>query len=254
MHQSQKVILNRDRIAGILLGGYPLILAGLAAEDYFAYGWRSFLAQYLFIAALLAALAVGVLAHRPRSRGLAAVVSPALGGVLVLAAIGMGRSMLSWSAAAVGVSDPGPVRLWAPTLLTFAGGAAMLGASWALGSGGTCARWSLARRVAYVEIALLGGILWFGLRDVHAWPSTILLGLHLPATALLTHMGLCCGFATSLVISDFWFGRLGPVTPIGLPILGLANFVGMIGLLAALRAGRRAVARIAASLGGPAAA
>jgi hypothetical protein len=55
------------------------------------------------------------------------------------------------------------------------------------------------------------------------WYFEILPATQLPGILLLTRLGLCCGFASHLVISDAIMDRWGGLTPIGVPILFVAN-------------------------------
>jgi hypothetical protein len=55
------------------------------------------------------------------------------------------------------------------------------------------------------------------------WYFEILPATQLPGILLLTRLGLCCGFASHLVISDVIMDRWGGLTPVGVPILFAAN-------------------------------
>ena len=55
------------------------------------------------------------------------------------------------------------------------------------------------------------------------WYFEILPVTQLPGILLLTRLGLCCGFASHLVISDVIMDRWGGLTPLGVPILFVAN-------------------------------
>ena len=86
-----------------------------------------------------------------------------------------------------------------------------------------CVRWALL-----YETACAVAILTFGFGppfslDSTPWYFEVLPATQLPGIVLLTRLGLCCGFASHLVISDAIMDRWGGLTPLGIPILFAAN-------------------------------
>jgi hypothetical protein len=84
------------------------------------------------------------------------------------------------------------------------------------------------RRALLYETVCTVAILIFGFGppfDVgpSPWYFEILPASQLPGIVLLTRLGLCCGFASPLVISDAIMDRWGGLTPVGAPILFMAN-------------------------------
>ena len=54
---------------------------------------------------------------------------------------------------------------------------------------------------------------------------------HLPGILLLERIGLCCGYANSLVISDAWSGPVQHPSAVGVVLLSAANLVILGGLV-----------------------
>jgi hypothetical protein len=108
---------------------------------------------------------------------------------------------------------------------------------------------SLAKRtgVAFaVEVALMISIAIWGLGGWQAeWYQDALAATQSPGIALLTDMGLCCGYYNSLVISDVWGPHWNGLTQVGIPILVVANTAGLLVLARLIQAGAR-LARLAA--------
>lgn len=100
---------------------------------------------------------------------------------------------------------------------------------------GPAAQWAV-RRALLLELALATLIAVFGFGAFgfdEAWYHALLPATQLPGIWLLTELGLCCGFANGLVISDVILNRYGGLTPVGVPLLFGAN-VGVLSLLLTL--------------------
>ncbi|HEY7768355.1 hypothetical protein [Longimicrobium sp.] len=106
---------------------------------------------------------------------------------------------------------------------------------------------SLARRtgVAFaVEVVLMTSIAIWGFGGWQAeWYRDVLAATQAPGIALLTDMGLCCGYFNSLVISDVWGPHWNGLTRVGIPILVVANTVGLLVLARLIQAGARLASR-----------
>ena len=86
-----------------------------------------------------------------------------------------------------------------------------------------CLRWALLyETVCAVAILIFGFGPPFDLGP-SPWYFAILPVTQLPGILLITRLGLCCGFASHLVISDVIMDRWGGLTPLGVPILFVAN-------------------------------
>jgi hypothetical protein len=111
---------------------------------------------------------------------------------------------------------------------------------------------SLARRtgVAFaVEVALMISIAIWGFGGWQSeWYQDALAATQTPGIALLTDMGLCCGYFNSLVISDVWAPHWNGLRRVGIPILVVANTAGLLVLARLIQAGAR-LARRAAGAG-----
>ncbi len=111
---------------------------------------------------------------------------------------------------------------------------------------------SLARRtgVAFaVEVALMISIAIWGFGGWQSeWYQNVLAATQSPGIALLTDMGLCCGYYNGLVITDVWGPHWNGLTQVGIPILVAANTAGLLVLARLIQAGAR-LARRAAGTG-----
>ena len=86
-----------------------------------------------------------------------------------------------------------------------------------------CLRWALLyETVCAVAILIFGFGPPFDLGP-SPWYFEILPATQVPGILLLTRLGLCCGFASHLVKSDVIMDRWGGLTPMGVPLLFLAN-------------------------------
>lgn len=87
--------------------------------------------------------------------------------------------------------------------------------------------------IAAVQGILLAALLVFGWGSLVVPPGRspgqeIVRTLHEPGIRVLRAMGLCCGVGNSLVISDGGgSAHFGTLTPIGIPILAIANALAM---------------------------
>jgi hypothetical protein len=106
---------------------------------------------------------------------------------------------------------------------------------------------SLARRtgVAFAaEVALMISIAIWGFGGWQSeWYQDVLAATQSPGIALLTDMGLCCGYDNGLVISDWVGPHWNGLTPAGIPILVVANTVGLLVLARLTQAGARLARR-----------
>jgi hypothetical protein len=108
---------------------------------------------------------------------------------------------------------------------------------------------SLARRtgVAFaVEGALMISIAIWGFGGWQSeWYQDVLAAMQSPGIAILTDMGLCCGYYNGLVITDVWGPHWGGLTQVGIPILVVANTAGLLVLARLIQAGVRLARRAA---------
>lgn len=110
---------------------------------------------------------------------------------------------------------------------------------------------SLGRRtgVAFAgEAALMISIAIWGFGGWQSeWYQDVLAMTQLPGIALLTDMGLCCGYYNGLVITDVWGPHWNGLTRRGIPILVVANTAGLLVLGRLLQSSAHPVARAAVS-------
>jgi hypothetical protein len=86
-----------------------------------------------------------------------------------------------------------------------------------------------------VESALMLVLLIVGLRslDVNFLQMALLLS-QLCGVNILSAIGLCCGIGGGIVLMDYSVGHLGPLTVVGVPLLFLANVLGLYLLIVAV--------------------
>ena len=65
-------------------------------------------------------------------------------------------------------------------------------------------------------------------------PGTLVEVAHFPGIALLSLLGLCCGYVSHLVISDFWGGPVQHPSAVGLALLFASNVVMLTAILRGL--------------------
>jgi len=79
-----------------------------------------------------------------------------------------------------------------------------------------------------IEIPLIVALLITGIPSPFAGPNPPAMAAtmaHAPGIFLLTQLGLCCGYVSHLVISDFFAGAVQHPTPLGMVLLALSNVV-----------------------------
>lgn len=79
---------------------------------------------------------------------------------------------------------------------------------------------------ACIELVLIALLAYTGVPSPFAplnLPAEVATFAHTPGIILLTFLGLCCGYTSHLVISDFWPGPVQHPSPIGLGLLFLSN-------------------------------
>lgn len=95
------------------------------------------------------------------------------------------------------------------------------------------------KQAAVLEIGLMALIGMLGMND--NWYQLAALTPHLPAVLILSRMGVCCGFASHLVISDAGMSYWGGLTLAGVPMLMIANFAALVPFLMLIRFARRRI-------------
>ena len=102
-----------------------------------------------------------------------------------------------------------------------------------------------------VEAALMISIaIWgFGGWWQSEWYQDVLAMTQSPGVALLTDMGLCCGYFNGLVITDVMGPHWNGLTQVGIPILVVANTAGLLVLARVIQSGARRTGRRAAGGG-----
>jgi len=101
---------------------------------------------------------------------------------------------------------------------------------------------------ASILVALLG----FGGPFNGRWYQNLLPLTQLPGVFILDRWGLCCGYRNGLVISDDLSGRWSGLQPRGMPILFVANVVGLTLVLFVTLLALRAIATRRRPSGAPA--
>lgn len=97
-----------------------------------------------------------------------------------------------------------------------------------------------------VEVALMISIAIWGFGGWQSeWYQDVLAMTQSPGIALLTDMGLCCGYFNSLVISDVMGPHWSGLTQVGIPILVVANTAGLLVLARLIQSGAGRIARAA---------
>lgn len=97
-----------------------------------------------------------------------------------------------------------------------------------------------------VEVVLMTSIAIWGFGGWQSeWYQDVLAMTQSPGIALLTDMGLCCGYYNGLVITDVWGPHWNGLTQVGIPILVVANTPGLLVLGRLIRSGVRRIGRAA---------
>ena len=226
-----------DRAAALLLLVYPAVQAFFDAGQEFVYVFEALPLTLMFLAA-----SAGLWFGFRWARGVSLALATLTGGVL---AIFLSDSLGASEARFLTPAEP---VLMAVSALAGAGAAFLLLA-------GDRARTDpgarYGRRRAHpavtafgIETALMLGIAVFGLGGMtRYWYQDLLSLTQLPGVTLLRWMGFCCGYSSSVVLSDFVDVHWGGLTLVGIPILGLANTIGLLPFVLLWRTLRERFAR-----------
>lgn len=229
-------MVRRFRLAGALLAVYPAIILPLLLTG----GVRAFPQSWAIAAhAAMLLLAVGValrsgLACR-LAIPLAAVQAAAALGLLAIVAVTLPAMVLEGFVDGL-LMDLLPLVFVIPFALLYVTVLRTLWPRAALTEAAVDVT-QYRRRVAAIAAVqgiLLAALLVFGWGSLVVPPGRspgqeIVRTLHEPGIRVLRAMGLCCGVGNSLVISDGGGSRhFGGLTPVGIPILAIANALTMV--------------------------
>jgi hypothetical protein len=102
--------------------------------------------------------------------------------------------------------------------------------------------WGFKRALLFeIMCAVLIALIGFGGLDP-PWYRIALLATQVPAMFVLGLVGLCCGWANGLLIGDVFYNRWGGLTPIGAPVIFVANVL-VVGAILGFGHYRRTVRR-----------
>ena len=98
---------------------------------------------------------------------------------------------------------------------------------------------------AAIEIPLAGLLELWGIPSPFSQDriGELIVATHAPGIAVLETLGLCCGYVSSLVISDVWTGPVQRPNPVGLVFLAGSNILVLTGVVFLCLLGYRAVKR-----------
>jgi hypothetical protein len=214
-----------ERAAAVLLALGPawnlVVIGTRLAQD----GWDPWLASPFWLNLAAIAVFCGLCTGRRWARAAGAALGLLFAGVQALVAV----EMLGWI-----VAEGGPLEYaLQPTILAVVAAVALvrLIRGWRREPG---FRESMGVPLAAfgVQSGLMLLVAVFGLGVMDApWYQDLLMQSQSPGRILLTAMGYCCGLNSGIVFSDGIDAHWGGLTKIGIPILAVANTVGLLPLV-----------------------
>lgn len=237
-----RILSSPHRVAAILLLVYPaarIAEEALVALDY-RQAFRFDRPSIIILILLYGAASVGLWRARPWAYGFGMALAAFCAGVLAM----VGRALYA-------VQD---LQFISPLGTAFT--AAVIAAQIAVvvlllrretralfpGLEPARAQVRLVAATALVEIGLMGAVAIWGFGGFGGtWPQQTLGALHDPGIFLLVLTDWCCGYGSSLIISDAWGPHWGGLRRAGIPILMYANTIGLLPFAALIRAAARRV-------------
>lgn len=223
------------RIAAALLLAYPTLMLVGKAVFIFHNGWSVYYLHGLPLVLFVAAVGVSLWRGRRWAYSTALFCTAGLALLLVLYKVAMA---FVWGSQA---SEGMTIFLWVLAFLPEASAAIAFAL---LVRDGTFA-WDRSRALTLMaaalaaEAALMGLIAWLGVGGMggpHSWYQLALGLSQAPGEVLLTQMGMCCGYENETIISDVIDPHWGGITRNGIPVLVVANALGLAAVFAAARA------------------
>jgi hypothetical protein len=225
-----------DRIAALLLLPYAAWRATFLTGGAISNGVDEWLVEPILLVAAIAVASVGAWQGRRWARGWGVGLGFLVGGELFL----ISAVDVLWPSA-----YGGRINALPPLILASASAAAAirLVRGWTREDGFRDATGVAAASIAMAG-ALMLAIVVFGLGGLRSlWYQEALAATQAPAAILLRGMGYCCGYDNEVVISDKIDDHWGGITRIGIPMLLVANAVGLIPFVLLARSIRRRISR-----------
>jgi hypothetical protein len=226
-------VRHQARLPALLLLVYPTVLVADVVIDLLRFGGVPVLADRLVLSGVFLATAIGVWHGTRWAHALALVLGPATAVILVLATAGAihPEDFRAWPAEHLARL----VLVPASVAIALTAAAIMLrrsGRITAMDDGSPRGVVQKAALAAFgIELVLMLAIVVLGVgRLDERWYQMALMVTQLPGVILLTAMRLCCGVANELVLTDAMDPHWGGLTAIGIPILTVANALGLLPL------------------------